>query len=336
METEVQPEHVFEQVELSPLELFQQQWRQQPGFIPFIKQRNVIDQNSELLPYASVLTLPGWSSPRAFAFQGLVLVAIVVSFLNWYKTRDHGKAQQEIIELQANVQAETKRQEGSIAAAEAEGRRIQASPKSIVWKTVPRDEALREVEASIAESRKSLKDFTDRMAVREQELRAKQQAVAIANSGTPLVFSLALMLAAGLIASGARRDYPKSNVRPAGDFYLYLAAAYGVLPNLGFVVALHLVLSGYAWNLSGIADSLGFLFWVVFLGGFYYLLLRYFAVVSRNMYKALQIRPPLGEWSLDNKLLLRVHNSFLVVFVTVEAAFLSLTYLYYVAIRRFS
>src|SRR5262245_60369125 len=67
MELEAQAEQVFEQAELSPLELFQQQWRQQPGFIPFVKQRNVIDQNAELLPYAGVFSLRGWASPRAFA-----------------------------------------------------------------------------------------------------------------------------------------------------------------------------------------------------------------------------------------------------------------------------
>lgn len=336
MEIEVQAEQVFEQAELSPFELFQQQWRQQPGFIPFVKQRNVIDQNAELLPYAGVLSLPGWSSPRAFALQGLVLVAVVLSFFNWYKTRDRLKEQEEILGLQANVQAEVKRQQGSMAAAQAEGKRIQASPKSIVWKTVPREEALREVETSIEESRKALADYTARMAIREQDLRARQEATAIANSGTPLVFSLSLMLAAGLIASGVRRDYPKSNVRPAGDYYLYLATAHGVFPNLALLLALHLVLSGYAWGVNGIADSLGLLFWFLFLGGFYYLLLRYFGVVSRNMYKALQIRVPASEWSIDNKLLLRIHNSFLVVFVTVEAAFLSLTYFYYLAARRFS
>jgi hypothetical protein len=336
MEAEVQAEQVFEEVELSPLELFQQQWRQQPGFIPFIKQRNVIDQNPELLPYAGVLAPAGWASPRAFAFQGLVVAAIVLSFLNWYKTHDQGKVREEIVELQANVQAELKRQQGSTAAAEAERKRILTSPKSIVWKTIPREEALREVETSLEESHKSLEEYTSRMALRERDLRAKEQAVAIAGSGTPLIFSVALMLAAGLIASGVRRDYPKSNVRPAGDYYLYLATAYGVLPNLGFVAVLHLVFSGFAWGVSGIADSMGLLFWLVFLGGFYYLLLRYFAVVSRDMYKALQIRPPASQWSADNKLLLRVHNSFLAAFVMIDAAFLSLTYLYYVVARHFA
>jgi len=335
MAAELQAEQVFEEQELSPTELFRQQWQQQPGFIPFVKQRNVIDQNAELLPYAGVISPPGWASPRAFAFQGLVLVAIVVSLLNWYKTHDRLREQQEILELQANVQVETKRQQGGMAAAEAEGKRIQATPRSVVWKTVSREEALREVEVSLEESRKALRDYTARMAVRERDLRAKQAAMAIAKSGTPLIFSVALMLAAGLIAGGLRRDFPRSNVRPAGDYYLYLATAHGVLANVGFLVALHLLLSGYAWGVSGIADALGLLFWLLFLGAFYYLLLRYFAVVSRNMYKVLQIRVPASELSPDNKLLLRIHNSFLMVFATVEAAFLCFTYFYYLAARNF-
>jgi hypothetical protein len=334
MEIEQQNEAVFEQPQLSPLEQFRQQWRQQPGFIPFLKQRNVIDQNVELLAYASVTSPPGWASPRAFAFQGLVLAAIVLSCFNWYQTRNRGKVEEEITLLEANVREETNRQQGMMAAAQAESKRIQSSPRSIVWKTVPREEALAQVESSIEDSRKSLEEYTARMAVREKDLRASQRAQTIARSGTPLIFSLALMLAAGLIASGARRDFPRSNVRPAGDFYLYMATTRGVLVNLALLAALHFMLSGQAWGVSGLADSLGLLFWLVFWGGFYYLLLRYFVLVSRDMHKALQIGPPASEWSTENKMLLRIHNSFWTVFVTMEAAFLSLSYFFYLATRR--
>jgi len=52
-----------------------------------------------------------------FLLAGLVLAAIVLSFLNWYKTHDQGTVRQEIVELQANIQAELKHQEGSMAAA---------------------------------------------------------------------------------------------------------------------------------------------------------------------------------------------------------------------------
>jgi hypothetical protein len=323
------------EVELPPVEQFRQQWRQQPGFIPFLRQKNLIDQNAELLPYAAVVHLPGWASPRAFAFQGLVVIAVVLSFLNWYQTRDRGKLQDEIVALQANVVAESNRQQGIMEAARAEKKRILASSKPIVWKNVPREEALAQVDASLEDSRRSLEQYEARMALREKELRAQQQAEAIVRSAAPLIFSLALMLAAGLVAGGVRRDYPKSNVRSAGDYYLYFATAYGLWPNLVFLVFLHFAFSSNAWGLSGFSVTVGPLFWVLFWAGFYFLLVRYLGAVARDMFTALQIRPPVNEWSPDNKMLMRLHNSFFVAFVLMEAAFLSVMYFFYLAGKKF-
>jgi hypothetical protein len=338
MGNELQNESVFEQVELSPAEQFQLQWKQQPGFIPFVKQRNVIDQNAELLPYAGVVSLPGWASPRAFAFQGLVFVAVLLSFLNWYKTRDRGEMQDKIVALQADTQTEVNRQQGFMDAAQAETKRILGSSKPVVWKgkVIPREEALQQLSSSSEDAGKSIQQVQERMVVRETELRAEQRFWAILNSGTPLIFSLALVLAAGLVATGVRRDYPKSNVRAAGDYYLYLATAYGLWPNLGFLVALHFAMSGKTYGLTGIADTTGPLFWILFWLGFYFLLVRYFAVVARDMYKAMQVRSPLSEWSLGNKVLVRINNGFLMMFVTLEVVFLSLMYLFYLISRRLS
>jgi uncharacterized membrane protein YtjA (UPF0391 family) len=335
MSAELQDESVFAEAELSPAEQLQQQWRQQPGFISFVRQKNVIDENAELLSYANPVLLPGWVSPRAFAFQGLVLIAIISSLLNWYKTRDQGSIQEEIVALRAQLDTETKRQQGFMNAAQAEKKKVLASPRNVVWKNVPREEALQQIDSSMEDSRKSLEQYTEKMAVREKILRAKQQTQTVARSGTPLVFSLALMLAAGLVALGARRDYPKSNVRSAGDYYLYFATAYGIWPNLVFLLLLHFALSGGAYGLSGISDTAGPLFWILFWIGFYFLLVRYLASVARDMYKAMQIRPPANEWTLDNKMLLRLHNSFLVAFVVMEAAFLSLSYFFFLAGQKF-
>jgi hypothetical protein len=334
----LQNEEVFEPRELSPPEQLEQQWKQQPGFIAFAKQKNVIDQNAELLAYAGAVSMPGWASPRAFAIQGLVLIAVVLSFFNWYLSHDRGKLEDEIVALQASVQAEKARQQGIIDAAQLETKRVLRSTNPAVWRRLApsRDEALQQLRSSEEYARQSLQQFEEQAAERERDLRAGQRGEAIANSGTPLVFSLALVLAAGLVAGGARRDFPRSNVRAAGDFYLYLATAYGVWPNLVFLLFLHFALSGATYGLSGLAERTGPLFWVVFWAGFYLLLLRYFVVVARDMYKALQIRQHFDDWSLENKMLLRIHNSFWTAFGVMEAAFLSLTYLFYVATRRFA
>lgn len=335
METEVQNEQVFEQEELSPVEQLRLQWRQQPGFIPFIRQKNVIDQNAELLPYAGAVSLPGWTSPRTFAIQGLVLAAIVTSLLNWYMTHDTGKRHEEILALQANVQAEIKRDQGIRDATEAEIQRM-SRPARNSFQPVAREEALQQMRDSLAESIKSEEEYKKRMAAQEHDLRVAQWAESIANSGTPLIFSLALVFAAGLVAGGLRRDFPRSNVRAAGDYYLYFATAYGLWPNLILLVFLHFALSGSAYGLGNLTDTAGPLFWGLFWIGFYALLIRYFGLVARDMYKAMQIRPPASQWSLSNKMLVRINNSFLLMFVMLEAVFLSVSYVMYLVGRRFA
>jgi hypothetical protein len=240
------------------------------------------------------------------------------------------------VALQANVETEAKRQQGVMDAAQAETKKILSSPKPIVWKTVPRGEALQQLASSQEDARKSLQEYQQRMAERENELRSLQRAEAVANSGSPFVFSLALVLAAGLVTSGVRRDYPKSNVRAAGDYYLYFATASGLWLNLIFLVFLHFALSGNAYGLSHLSDTVGPLFWWLFWAGFYLLLVYYFAMVARSMYKALQVRPPTSDWSLSNKLLIRINNSFLMMFVTLEAIFLGGAYLVYLFSRRFA
>lgn len=337
MEIELQNEVETPAVEreVSPLELLRRLWTAQTG-IPLWRQKKLIDIRPDLLPYASANFMPGWSSPRAFAIQGLVVAAILLSLINFYITHDIGPRTQQIEAIQADLQVESARQQGIMDATQAEINRVLRSPRSTIWRTVSREEAVRQLAASLADSQKSLDEAKAKATAREKELRARQQAEALANSGTPLVFSIALVFAAGLVAGGARRDFPRSNVRAAGDFYLYFATAGGIWLNLIFIVFLHFALSSGAYGLSGFSDTVGPLFWVLFWIGFYVLLVRYLASVARNLNKAMEIRPPASEWTLENRMLVRLHNSFLIVFAALEAMFLCAAYLVYVFSPRFA
>src|ERR1700756_2263308 len=115
---------------LTPQDQLRLQWQQQPGVVPFIRQKNVISQNAELLPYAATASLQGWQTPVLFALQGLALIAVILSLLNWQFTRHAGPLEDQITALQASVGTETHRQEEIIAATEAEIRRISNSSKS--------------------------------------------------------------------------------------------------------------------------------------------------------------------------------------------------------------
>lgn len=340
MLAEFQTEEVFAEVEISPAEQFRQQWNQQPGPIPFWKQKNVIDQNAELMPYAGVVPISGWANPRMFALQGLVLVAFVVSCFNWYSTRQSGKLEDQIVALRAQTQKEVKRQTEIMEATQAEIKRISNSGKNVfklhmAETPITREQALQELNNSLDQGRASVAQYRQRAAAQENDLLAVQSASTIAYSGTPLVFSLAIMMAAGLVLSGVQKDYPKNRQsRRAGDYFLYFATAQGLWPNLVFLAFLHLALSGAAYGLGDTFESLGPVFWTVFWAGFAFLVLRYFVMVSRDMHKALQMRAPVNEWGFDNRILLRISAGFLTMFVCLEASFLSLCYFLYLAGRR--
>jgi hypothetical protein len=168
------------------------------------------------------------------------------------------------------------------------------------------------------------------MAARERNLRARQSTMAIVNSGSPLIFSLALFLAAGLFSQGAQREFPRSrHARNLADYYLYFITAEGLWPNLVLLAFLFVALSGGDYGFDGLFSSVGPLFWVVFWLGFYGLLLHFFVMTARGLYRAMQARPPAAEWGFDNRLLFRIHNSFFIVFAGLEAVFLGLCYAFY-------
>ncbi len=337
MESVYQDEQVFEEAALTPQDQIRLQWRQQPGFIPFLRQKNLIDKNVELVPHAGTAALQGWIPPRMFALQGLILLSFFAALLNWQMTRHAGKLEDQIVTLQATAQTEITRQQEIISATQAEIARISHSSKTsfklhLSETPMTREEALQALTGTLDETQRSEEQYKEKVALQEQKWRARQAALAIANSGTPLIFSLALVLAAGLVGQGGQRDFSRSRqVKRLTDFYLYFATAEGLWPNLVLLVFLHIALSRSAYGLSDLFGSVGPLFWVVFFVGFYFLLLRYFVVVARDLYQVLQIRRPANEWSPGNRMLLRVHNSFLVVFVGLEAVFLGLCYAVYFA-----
>jgi hypothetical protein len=342
MESVYQDEAAVAEQQLTPEDQLRLQWQQQPGFIAFVRQKNVIGQNAGLLRYAGTAGLSGWIPPLAFALQGLVLISLVAALANWQLTRHSGRLQERIVALQDNAQVEIKRQEGIIAATQAEISRIANSPHAIFHlrmspTPLSREEALRQLENALAESQQSEEQYKTRVAAEERKLRARQSALAIANSGTPLIFSLALALAAALVAKGVQKDFSRARQgRRTRDFYLYFATAEGLWPNLVLLVFLHLALSRGAYGFDTTFERVGPLFWVVFCAAFYFLLLRFFVVVARGMYRALEIRPSASEWSPENRMLLRVHNGFLLAFTGLEAAFLALCYAIYFLQRHLS
>jgi hypothetical protein len=335
VESVYQDEEVLNQAELTPQDQLRMQWRQQSGPIPFLREKNVIDQNAELVPYAATSGLSGWSTPGLFALQGLVLIAAILSAINWQVTRHSGKMEDEIIALQASTQTEITRQEEIIAATEAEIRRISSSSRPtfklhLSATLLTREQALTALNSSLEESHTSEDQYKEKMAMRERNLRAQQSALTIANSGSPLIFSLALLLAAGVFSQGAQKEFSRNrHARRLADYYLYFATTEGLWPNLVLLVFLHIALSRNAYGLNELFSSVGPLFWVVFGIGFYFLLLRYFVMVARDLYRAMQVRGPANEWGFNNRILFRIHNSFVVVFVGLETVFLALCYAFY-------
>jgi hypothetical protein len=325
---------VEEPEQLSPVDQLRLQWNQQPG-IPLLKQKSVIERCPELLSYVGMASLKGWSWPYAFAFQGLVIAAILASLLNWSTTHDSGKLHEEIDRLQAATQAEVQRQQGVSDATEAEISRISNSRKETFKlhmsdTLLTREQALAELKASLNDSRSSLEQYKQRMDRKEKDLQATEHALSLARSGAPLFFCLALLLCAGGVRRGVQSDYSRNRLaRNSGDFFLYFATTEGIFLNLVLLAFAHFALSGGNYGLSDFFESVGPLFKVVFWIAFYILVLRYFVGIARGMYKALGLRVPASEWGFDNRILLRIHNNFLAVFAVMEGTFLAACYLLY-------
>ena len=112
MEYQLQEEEFIEVK--SPIDRLKERRTAQAGSIAFFRQFSLIQQNPELVQYAELARIKGWSQPLMFALQGLLLAAVLLSSVNWLLTKDHGKQTDEIAAVKADLETEMKRQQGVI------------------------------------------------------------------------------------------------------------------------------------------------------------------------------------------------------------------------------
>src|SRR5437016_3409274 len=192
----------------SPIDRFKEQWEKQPGAINFLRQVSVLNQSPQSVQYAGLTSLKGWAEPLVFGLQGLVLVSLLLSLTNWLITKDRGKQADQIAALQRDMQAEMKRQEGVIEATQQDIERINKSIKKkefmVAGSPAPlsREEALQRHHALIDETKKLEREYRNRSEAKQHELHTQGDAWALGYSGTPLVFSLALIFTAQLVRRG--------------------------------------------------------------------------------------------------------------------------------------
>jgi hypothetical protein len=316
----------------SPIDRFKDQWEKQPGALKFLRQVSVINQNPQSVQYAGLATLKGWAEPLVFGLQGLLLASLLLSLANWLITKDRGKQADQIALLQRDMEAEMNRQENVIKATQQDIERINKSTKkrefTVAGSPVPlsREEAIQRHNALIEETKKLEQEFKNRNEARQHELHAQGDAWALFDSGTPLVFSLALIFTAQLVRRGIQKDYGKYKlVRQADSFYLYFAVSRGIWINCGLVIVLHLWLSADAYGLGGSSQTIGPIFSILLFLAIFGVVGYYFSMVSKDLYKAMQIPAPSNYYGLENKILMRLH-SFWLVFVVFEAGLIGLSW----------
>jgi hypothetical protein len=317
----------------SPIDRFKEQWEKQPGSLSFLRQASLINQSPQSVQYAGLSALKGWAQPLVFALEGLLLAALLLSFTNWLITRDRGNQADQIASLQHDMEAEMNRQQGVLDATEQDIDRINKSSRkkgfAVAGSPVPlsREEALQRHNALLEETKKLEQEYKRRNAAKQHELRAQGDAWALANSGTPLVFALALLFTAQVLRRGIQTDYGRFKLaRQADSFYLYFAVSRGVWIVCGLVTAMHLWFSAAAYGIGGSSLSIGpifsILFWLAICGVFIY----YFSMVSKDLYKAMQIPVPSNYYGPENKILKHLLYSFCGVFVAFETGLLLLSY----------
>jgi hypothetical protein len=328
----MEPQTAAEFIEVkSPIDRFKEEWAGLSGKTSLLRQRNFVLRSPDLVQYAELARPRGWMQPLTFALVTLLLAAFVLSGLSWLITRDEGKTADEIEQVRAELDSQLKTEQAAIDASQFEMGRIENSRKTrftVASSTnLSKDEARQQLDTLIDEARKLQEDYKLRAEIKIQNLRALGDGIALAASGTPLVFSLALVFAAPVFRISAQRHYARCKLAGHADsYYLYCLASHGLWLNITIVVVLNLVLSGNAYGLGGLIDGVGPIGKVLFWLALYALMLFWIFNVSKDLHKTMQL-PKLRDYKgLENKVLLDIHNSVWLLFIPFEAALGLLAY----------
>lgn len=335
---EVQAQSEFIEVK-SPIDRFREEWARPTGKTVFFREREFVLQNPDLVQYAELARPKGWTQPLMFALQGFLLAAFLLSAFSWLMTRDEGQQADEIEKVRAELESQVKTEKAVIDASELQTGEVERSRKGSGF-TVARstdltkDEALQQLNILIDEAHKLQDDYRFRAEIKIQNLRAAGDGFALAASGTPVIFSLALVFAAPLFRMFVQRQYGRYKLAAQADsYYLYYVASRGLWLNLGVVIVLNVFLSGRAYGLGGLIDASGLIGKILFWLAADSLLLYWFYMVSKDLQKAMQLPRLRDYFGFENKVLLYMHNSFWVTFAVFEAALGMLAYSVYLLER---
>lgn len=316
METEqLQAEVEFIEVK-SPIDRFREHWAADAPRGGFFRQRAFILKHPDLVQYAELAGARGWSQPLAFALKGLLIATFCISAFSWLVTRNGGKYADWIAGVQADLESQMKTERAVIDASYFERDRIESSRKKTRFTVststnLTKEEAIAQLNTFVDQAHQQQEIYKYRAAVRIQNLRAEADSAALAASGTAVMVTLALLFAAPLFRKFIQPPYGKYRLTNQADsFYLYYVVSQGFWLNLALVVILNLALSNSAYGLNGFAKGIRpigqGLFWLALYAG----LLYWLYLVSKDLYKAMQL-PRLRDYKdFENKVLLWMHNSF--------------------------
>jgi|SRR5579863_862886 len=328
---EVQTQSEFIEVK-SPIDRFKEEWARLPGSIAFLRQRKLVLQNPDLVQYAELARTKGWKQPLMFALQAFLLAAFFLSAFSWLLTRDGGKQADEIEKVRAELQVQVKTEQGVIDASEFQISQVENARKAVRFTVakatdLTKEEALGQLNGLIEEAHKLQDEYKFRAEIKIQNLRAAGDGFALAASGTPVVFSLALVFAAPLFRWAMQKQYSRYRLAGQADnYYLYYVAGRGLWLNLAVVIVLNVFLSGSAYGLSGLIEGVGLIGQALFWLAIYAVVLYWFFLTSKDLHKAMQL-PRLRDYAgFENKVLLYMHHAFWLTFAAFEAAFGILAY----------